>query len=138
MPVALAPPERAIVQVVNVERKARGLPSLRAVRGLSRAAERHSWDQLRYDRFGHDSSDGTPFGRRVARVGRFRMAAEVVAFAPHGSGSGARSVVRMWLRSPGHRAQVLNPSFRVLGVGRVRGRLQGRIGAVVTADLAVR
>jgi len=46
--------------------------------------------------------------------------------------------VRLWLRSPGHRAQVLNPSFRIMGVGRVRGRLQGRLGVVVTADLAVR
>ncbi len=138
MPVPLAPPERAIVQVVNVERTARGLPSLRAARGLSRAAESHSWDQLRYDRFGHDSSDGTPFGRRIARVGRFRMSAEVVAFAPRGSGSGARSIVRLWMRSSAHRAQVLNPNFRILGVGRVRGRLQGQFGALVTADLAVR
>jgi len=138
MPVPLALPERAIVQAINAERTARGLPGVRAHRGLSRSAERHSWDQLRYERFGHDSPDGTPFGRRIARVGRFRMAAEVVAFMPRGTGTGARTVVRLWLRSPGHRAQVLNPSFRIMGVGRVRGRLQGRLGVVVTADLAVR
>jgi uncharacterized protein YkwD len=138
MLVPLAPPERAIVQAVNVERTARGLSPVRTFRGLSRAAESHSWDQLRYDRFGHDSADGTPFGRRIARVGRFRMSAEVVAFAPRGSGSGARSIVRLWMRSSGHRAQVLNPNFRILGVGRVRGRLQGQLGTMVTADLAVR
>lgn len=138
MPVPLALPEQAIVQAVNVQRAAYGIPALRTSRGLSRAAESHSRDQLRYDRFGHDSADGTPFGRRIARVGRFRMSAEVIAFTPRGSGSSARSVVRLWLRSPGHRAQVLNPSFRVMGVGRARGWLQGRRGAVITADLAVR
>ena len=131
-------PEQAIVQAVNVQRAAHGLAALRATLGLSRAAERHSRDQLRYDRFGHDSSDGTPFGRRIARVGRFRVSAEVVAFTPRGTGSGARSVVQMWLRSPGHRAQVLNPSYRVMGVGRARGWLQGQRGAVITADLAAR
>jgi len=138
MPVPLALPEQAIVQAVNVQRAAYGIPALRPSRGLSRAAERHSRDQLRYDRFGHYSADGTSFARRIARVGRFRVSAEVVAFMPRGSGSGARTVVRLWLRSPGHRAQVLNPSYRVMGVGRARGLLQGQPGAVVTADLAAR
>ena len=138
MPIHLPPPERAIVRVVNHERKVHGLRTLRPVKSLTRAAERHSWDQLRYDFYGHASSDGTPFYRRIRRVIAFRTAGEVVAFAPRGSRSRARSVVRMWMRSPTHRRQLLDPNFRLLGVGRVRGRLGSRRGAMVTADFAQR
>ncbi len=138
MPVPLPPPEIAIVRAVNAQRVAHGVPALKAVRGLSRVAERHSRDQLRRDRLGHDSSDGTPFAGRIAQAGRYRTAGEVIAFTSRGSSSRARSVVRLWMRSPGHRAQLLDPRFRVVGVGRVRGRLGSRGGAVVTADLAAR
>lgn len=138
MPVPLAPPERAIVQAVNAERTARGLPALRVTRKLSRSAERHSRDQLKHDRLAHESPDGTPFARRIARVAKYRAVGEVLAFAPRGSASRGRAVVRLWMRSPPHRAQVLNPRYRVVGVGRVRGGLHGQRGAVVTADLAVR
>lgn len=131
-------PERAIVHAVNVERAAHGLPGVRAIRGLSRLAERHSRDQLRHGLVGHDSSDGTPFARRIARVGSFAAAGEVVAFAPRGSASRARDVVRMWMRSSPHRAQLLNPAYRVVGVGQARGGLGSRSGAMVTADFARR
>ena len=129
-------PERAIVRAVNAERAAVGLPGLRPSRRLSRGAARHSYDLLRNDRLGHASSDGTPFARRVARVGSFRLAGEVIAFAPRGSGARARTVVRMWMRSPYHRRQLLNWRFRVVGIGRMYGALSARRGTVITADLA--
>ena len=138
MPVPLAMPERAIVQVVNAERSAHGLPRVRATRALSRAAERHSRDQLRHDRLEHASSDGTPFARRIARVGSFRTTGEVLAFTPRGSASRAAAVVQLWMASPSHRASLLNPSFKVIGIGRVRGGMGRRRGALVTADLAAR
>lgn len=138
MPVPLALPERAIVKVVNAERAAHGVPRVRAVRALSRVAERHSRDLLRHDRLEHASSDGTPFDRRIARAGSYRAAGEVLAFTPRGSASRAAAVVRLWMGSPKHRAQLLNPNFKVIGIGRVRGGLRGQRGALVTADLAVR
>ena len=138
MAVALPPPELAIVRAVNAERTAHGLRALRPVRGLSRAAERHSRDQLSHDRLDHASSDGTTFARRIARTGRYRTAGEVIAFTPRGAGSRARAVVRLWMGSPAHRAELMNPAFRIMGVGRVRGGIGGLRGAVVTADLAAR
>ncbi len=136
MPVALPPPERAIVRAVNEQRAAYGLPNLRISRTLSRSAQRHSVDQLRHDVLNHTSSDGTSFGRRLARTGHYRIAGEVIAFAPRGAQSRARAVVRLWMQSPGHRAQVLNPAFRLVGVGRVRGLLGRSRGTVVTVDFA--
>ncbi len=136
MTVPLDLPERAIVRAVNAERAAIGLPGLRATRRLSRGAERHSRDLLRNDRLAHVSSDGTPFARRIARVGSFRLAGEVIAFVPQGPASRARSVVGMWMRSPSHRRQLLNGRFRIIGIGRTRGALSARRGAMITVDLA--
>ncbi len=137
MSVPVDMPERAIVRAINAERAARGLPGLRATRRLSRGAARHSRDLLRSDRLGHASSDGTPFARRIARAGSFRFAGEVIAFAPRGSASRARSVVRMWMRSPAHRRQLLDGRFRIMGIGRTRGALVTQRGTMVTVVLAV-
>jgi uncharacterized protein YkwD len=41
----------------------------------------------------------------------------------------------MWLASPGHRANLLKPSYRRIGLGIARGPFQGQPAAsVVTAD----
>ena len=118
------------MRVVNHERARHGLRALRPARGLTRVARSHSRDQMRHGALGHAASDGTPFARRLARAGRFRIAGEVVAWAPgHVT---ARGIVTLWLQSPAHRAQLLNPRYRTFGVGRARGRA----GTWVTADLA--
>jgi uncharacterized protein YkwD len=43
----------------------------------------------------------------------------------------------MWLASPGHRANLLDPSYRIVGVGALRGRFEGHDGALmITTDFA--
>jgi uncharacterized protein YkwD len=134
VPVTLNPPEKALVRLVNLERATRGLHSLRAARGLTKVAREHSSDLMRHFRLDHSSSDGTPFNRRLAGAGRFRATGEVVAWTSDRNHATALEFVRMWMRSPPHRAALLDPRFRVLGVGRARGPR----GTWVTADLAAR
>ena len=134
VPVTLNQPERALVRVVNTERTARGLPPLHSVRGLSRVARSHSLDQMRHLLIGHASSNGTPFGRRVARAGHFRLKGEVVAYTSLSAEATARRIWALWMASPSHRAELLDPRFRALGVGWVAGAS----GTWVTADLARR
>jgi uncharacterized protein YkwD len=44
-------------------------------------------------------------------------------------------VVDMWLRSPEHRAILLSPLYRFVGIGRARGRFMGHSDADIwTAD----
>jgi uncharacterized protein YkwD len=51
----------------------------------------------------------------------------------------AQGIVAGWLASPSHRANLLRPGFRRVGVGRVVGTFAGHGGAaVVTADFAGR
>jgi uncharacterized protein YkwD len=48
-----------------------------------------------------------------------------------------RGIVNAWLASPAHRANLLRPGFRRIGLGELQTRFQGAAGArVVTADFA--
>jgi uncharacterized protein YkwD len=118
--------ERAIVRLVNAERARYGLPRVRLSGALTRAAQRHSWDCLRYDSLSHTTG----------RITRARASGEALAWSQRGAGSGASSIVNMWMRSSAHRAIVLNGKFRRIGVGRVRGKLGPTPGVMVTADFA--
>jgi uncharacterized protein YkwD len=72
---------------------------------------------------------------RFARHGAtFKVTGETLAWATRGRSS-ARSVVRMWMASASHRAQLLDPTFRRVGVGRAHGQFNGRRGVAVAADL---
>ena len=117
--------ERAIVRLVNAERARYGLPRVRLSGALTRSAQRHSWQCLRSDSMSHSASHV-----------RARATGEVLAWSQRGAGSGARSIVQMWMRSSAHRAIVLNGRFRRIGVGRVRGKLGPTSGVMVTADFA--
>ena len=40
----------------------------------------------------------------------------------------------MWMQSPGHRENLLSPSFHTVGLGLARGVWSGRAALYVTAD----
>jgi uncharacterized protein YkwD len=132
---ALDGTERKVVRLVNRIRASHGLRRLRVSAGLARAASDHTGDILRADYFSHSSSDGTPMPTRVRRYTRAQWVGETIAVASRGRGL-ARLVVRMWMASPGHRAVLLAPAGRRIGVGTARGMLGGARRAVITADLA--
>ena len=128
--------ERKVVRLVNRIRARHGLRRLRAGRGLSRAASAHTGDMLGANYFGHPSSNGTPMGSRVRAYTRARWIGECVAAVT--GGRTARRAVRMWMASPPHRAVLLSPRARRVGVGKRRGSLGGRRLTVYTVDVASR
>jgi len=130
--------EVAVVRLVNHERRARGLRGLRISARLAAVARNQTLDMLRSNRLDHTSSDGTTADVRIRRAVRTKASGETIAFASNGSGSGARSIVRLWMSSPAHAAVLLSPTFRRIGIGRERGRLGTAPGVVVTANLASR
>ena len=127
--------ERAVIRLVNGYRAQNGLGPVHADRALNRAAEQHSRDMLSANFFDHPSSDGTPFDRRVRRYANAGLVGETLAAIGQARG-GAGVVVRMWTQSPPHRAILLVPSFRRIGVSRLRGTLGSARETVVTADFA--
>lgn len=132
--------EKRVVRFINSIRQARGLPRLKVSRSLNRAANYHSWEMVVGNFFSHSSRNGTSTAKRVRRYKRARRIGENLAFVPRSKRSNAAwTVVEMWMNSPGHRAVLLSPSFRRLGVARKSGSLGGgRRGIVFTADFTSR
>lgn len=122
--------ERAVIRAINRARASHGLRRLLTGRRLARAADAHSRNMLRANVFAHGA-----FSQRVRRYVRYRSIGETIAMTSRCS---ARAVVRMWLRSPGHRAVLLSRRFRRVGVGRRLGRLGSSRACLVTADFASR
>lgn len=126
--------ERTLLEEMNRVRADHGLALLRLDPRLETAARSHSADMMRRGYFSHGS-----FARRVRSFGvRGRRLGENLAWGT-GSYSSARALVGMWMGSPPHRANLLQPGFRRVGIGAVIGAFAGHGGAtVVTADFAGR
>jgi uncharacterized protein YkwD len=126
--------ESALLTVMNQVRAAHGLRPLRADRRLETAARGHSRRMLRTGAFTHGA-----FNVRIRRVGV--QAPRVGENLAWGAGAFARAqmIVQMWLASPSHRANLLRPGYRIVGVGAVKGCFNGqRHALMVTTDFAGR
>jgi uncharacterized protein YkwD len=100
----------AVICLVNRERRAHHLPLLRQSRGLDRSAQRWTRTMVQDDVFSH----GANFATRITRTGvQWAAAGENIAtgFAT------PREVVDAWMASPGHCRNILDPEFRLVGVG---------------------
>ncbi|MDB4949519.1 MAG: Cysteine-rich secretory protein family protein [Gemmatimonadetes bacterium] len=111
--------EQRVAELVNRHRAARGCPALVWDDGAARVAAAHSRDMAARSYFSHTSPDGrSPFDRLDAAGIRWSTAAENIAQDPRGPDE----VVRGWLASPGHRANIENCTLTRHGVG-VSGQL---------------
>jgi uncharacterized protein YkwD len=115
--------------LVNRARQARGVEPLAAPASLARAAARKSADILRCDEFSHEAC-GREFTYWIDRAG-YRGCREGENIA-YGGGSYAtpRSIFQMWMRSSGHRENILGP-YDDIGIGLQVGELEGYGGAHV-------
>ncbi|MGF1499060.1 MAG: CAP domain-containing protein [Elainellaceae cyanobacterium] len=103
-----------ILELTNLRRSESGISPLTLNADLNEAAQLHSEDMALEDFFSHTGSDGsTPFDR-IAETGYdYAVAAENIA-AGYAT---PEAVVEGWMNSPGHRANILNPTLKQLGVG---------------------
>lgn len=135
LPFAVADPEidpraeREMLELVNRERISRGLKPLRMDPTIREVARKHSVDMFRRGYFAHNTPERrTPFDRMKSGGVRFAAAGENLAFA--------RSVEIAHtglMRSPGHRANILRPQFRRVGIGAASSR---RYGMMFTQNFA--
>jgi uncharacterized protein YkwD len=125
--------------LINAQRGAHGVRPLRVDARLYRAAIRHSRDMVAKRYFAHESRSGARFSSRIARTGWMsgRGRWSVGENLAWGSGAQAdpRSIVASWMRSAGHRHNLLNPRFRVIGIGVVSGvPVSANAGRTYTTD----
>jgi uncharacterized protein YkwD len=119
----------SLLQAVNAARTSHGLQPLHLDPELERAAQAHTLEMLRGNTFSHGDFSG--------RMAAFHLHGALGENLAWGSGrySRAQTIVGMWLASPGHRANLLRPGFRRIGLGLASGSFQGAAAAtIVTAD----
>jgi uncharacterized protein YkwD len=107
--------ELSLIRSMNGARRARGMPRLRSDAQLAKVARKHTREMI---------DNGQPFHTAPPtlsrRVTRWLSLGENV-----GRGQTAVTLHRAFMGSPTHRANILNPRFRYVGVGTVQhdGRL---------------
>jgi uncharacterized protein YkwD len=109
--------EAQVVSHTNAARIRAGCEKLRVSRSLAKAAEAHSAEMARRDFFSHTGANGSRFTQRAKRAGfTAQPMGENIAWGY----KNAEGVTRGWLRSPGHRKNMLNCRSTLIGVGAVR------------------
>jgi uncharacterized protein YkwD len=110
--------EAAAERAMAEARRAAGLEVTAPDARLARAARTIAEDNAARRELDHaDARGGTLRGRALAEGYVFRLVAENLAV---GTPDGAR-VVTLWLESPEHRANLLNPGAMHHGIARARG-----------------
>ena len=134
--------EKKIHDLVNKERAKRGQSVLSWDKSLHKVARKYSQDMIERNFFSHNDPEGSSFYNRYKAEGiecRIRvgdttcLGAENIAqdnlhssyFYKNGErfsnwkteGEIAESVVKLWMNSKGHRANILTPYFKRQGIG---------------------
>lgn len=108
--------ELKVLQLTNAERAKVGCPALKGNAKLARAARKHSKDMAVNDYFSHDSQDGRSPWDRIKAEGYANPGAENIA-AGYPT---AAAVMKGWMNSPGHKANIVNCKLKALGVGEYK------------------
>lgn len=112
---------RATLCLLNKERADRGLAKLRANRPLRGVATRYARSMEAQNFFDHVAPSGSTFVQRIKRSRYLRGANGYTVGENLGWGGGPlatpRNIVRSWMGSAGHRANILNGKYRDIGIG---------------------
>jgi uncharacterized protein YkwD len=138
--------QTALVDQLNVLRASHGLVRLRVSPALAAAATAHSTSMAKKGYFSHNSANGASFSSRIAyfypaRGYRSWSVGENLLWAS--PDVGAVRALKLWLGSPPHRANLLNPRWREVGLAAVHstsapGVYHNAPATIVTADFGAR
>lgn len=133
----------ATMCLVDRERTSRGEAPLHFNADLQRSAQAHSSDMASADYFAHESRNGETPLARMREAGYIFSShigyavGENIAWATLWMAT-PKAIVAGWMASPGHRANILDATFRDSGVGIAPRPLAslagGQPGAIYTQD----
>ncbi len=108
--------ERQIFELANQERAKAGVPPLKWNNNLAIAARLHANEMAKRNELSHQFKAEADMSARLADQGaRFDSAAENIGLA-----DAMEELHLGWMRSPPHRANLLNPRYDQMGVGIAR------------------
>ena len=136
----------SVLAQLNQVRSEHGLVPLTLSPGLDAAALQHTRDMVSNGYFGHASSNGTPFWRRIARYypqSRYAYWSVGENLVWTSGAASAAAGLHAWMTSPAHRANILDPAWRQVGIAALGaphgpGAFAGLAVTVITADFGVR
>ncbi len=138
--------ESGVLRQLNAIRAGHGLAALRSSPRLNAAAAQHSREMAEDGYFDHSSFDGTSFSTRIshwyptAGYRSWSVGENLLWSSPTVDPAGA---LDLWMGSAGHRANILSPRWREIGIGAVHststgGAFQHRPVTIITTDFGVR
>jgi uncharacterized protein YkwD len=136
--------ESSVLVDINAFRAQHGLAKLRLNPQLTAAARGHSQQMAQDGYFAHESADGSLFWKRLqpfyASARSWSVGENLLWSSPDIDGARA---LKLWLASPEHRKNLVNPAWREIGVSAVHaaqapGVFQGQDVTIVTTDFGVR
>lgn len=110
------------IEKTNIERASHGLAPLKMEILLNQAAEHHAHDMATFGYFAHATPQAAPgiedfeeYARKEGYSGR--TGENLYHGAPIVS-----QIVELWMTSPDHRSNILEPKYNQIGIGFARGR----------------
>ncbi|WP_282169851.1 CAP domain-containing protein [Ruegeria atlantica] len=136
--------EQEMLALINQERTSRGLDPLQLETRLNDSSEDHSEWMLETDRFSHTGSGGSSATQRMEMAGfdfsgNWRSGENIAWQSERGAPGISDDVAQLHqnlMNSPGHRANILNPDFKYIGIGIETGDMQGFDAVMVTQNFA--
>src|SRR5262249_8045819 len=125
--VKLSADEQALVELLNKERKKEKLAELVVDPLLCKVARQHSENMAKHEDMKH-KLDGKGVGDRVSEAGYdYRAAGEILANSKaeddrDSPPSPPAEIHKMWMESPEHRKNILNPKYREVGLSMARSK----------------
>ena len=144
--IVLSPLESGVLVDINTFRRAHHLTPLKLNARLTAAAEQHTQQMAQDGYFAHTSADGSAFWKRIQSFyasspwSYWSVGENLLWSSPDVTPAKA---LQMWLASPEHRANLMNPRWREIGVAAVHvaaapGVYDGLDVTIVTTDFGVR
>ncbi|HZP72945.1 MAG TPA: CAP domain-containing protein [Gaiellaceae bacterium] len=137
--------ETSLLQDLNQVRAQYGLAALRSSPLLVASASQHTHEMGVDGYFEHSSHDGTSFSARISHwyapaKHEWSVGENMLWYSPS---VGARAAVSLWMGSPSHRANILNPAWREIGISAIHfpsagGVYRGLPVTIITTDFGVR
>ena len=118
--VSLAGSKRATICLLNDIRRQHGLRPFHLNRRLSLASQRATNSMTAHKYFAHGDFVGRIRNAKYLRGARGWTVGENIAWGSFDWATPA-SIVDSWMHSPPHRANILNRTFREIGIGVSRG-----------------
>jgi uncharacterized protein YkwD len=138
--------EQGVLAAINTFRTQNHLTPLRLSTSLTTAAREHSQQMASDGYFAHESYDGSAFWKRIQRFypsGSMRywsVGENLLWSSPQVDPAGA---MQLWMNSPEHRANILSPRWREIGISAVHfasapGTFKGLEVTIITTDFGIR